>query len=75
LTLKGRGDAFKRGSATALSTEHAPDAVISKIAEKISAKLGVAPTLPKEQLIKDRMRAILATSGGNQPRRQGFTSV
>jgi hypothetical protein len=49
--------------------EQAPDAVISKIAEKISAKLGVAPTsplgrgwgwVPKEQLIKDRMRAMNA---------------
>jgi hypothetical protein len=40
--------------------EQAPNAVISKIAEQISAKLGIAPTLPKEQLIKDRMRAMNA---------------
>jgi hypothetical protein len=40
--------------------EQAPDTIISKIAEKISAKLGIAPTLPKEQLVKDRMRAMNA---------------
>ena len=38
--------------------EKAPNAVISKIAEQISAKLSIAPTLSKDQLIKNRMRAM-----------------
>ena len=38
--------------------EKAPNAVISKIVEQISAKLSIAPTLSKDQLIKNRMRAM-----------------
>jgi len=38
--------------------EQAPDVVIDRIAYKISAKLGVAPTFSKDRLIKERMEAM-----------------